>query len=110
MSKHITKPATIYVTKYALTTGIMMFTEEIVEGVYATDKDRIGVNWPKSVFGVALFSRKEAFYTLEEAQDHVKKLVRAKRKAIEKQLEKLICLENGKAEVVLAGEYPRENT
>jgi hypothetical protein len=70
-----------YVTKYALTTGILKVQGEVVQGKYVSAKRRTG-----SLF---VLLGDHAFTTLEAAEAKAKEMAIAKKASIIKQLRKL---------------------
>lgn len=80
----------VWVTKYALTTGIAHGMAQVESGI----SDRmISVKSPESFGGHMLFHKPYWHRTELNAKAHVRKMIAAKRKSIQKQLAKLDALE-----------------
>jgi hypothetical protein len=90
---------TVFVTKYALTGGIVQ-TTVCNSTMFASS---IIVSWPGGMNGVATFGRDGIFLDLEAAQARVREMVAAKRKSLAKQMAKLDKIEAEGAKVKREG-------
>lgn len=79
----------IYVTKYALTQGILFFND--AEVCTTANEDMVSVS---GQYGNQYFHKPDWHLTIEEANVRAIAMVAAKRRSIEKQLRKLDQLES----------------